>query len=78
MKEELAFDLRMAFEDRGLRINPDPKLRADLRSVKKTVASSGNIRFLADDDESHGDRFWAMALRQHGAKEKCKVGAIVF
>ena len=77
-KEDLAFNLRMAFEDRRLRINPDPKLRADLRSIKKIVTSSGKIRFLADDDESHGDRFWAMALRQHGAKEKCKVGAIVF
>ena len=59
IKEELAFDLCRAFEDRKLRIDPDPALRADLRGVRKQVTSSGNIRFVAESDDGHCDRFWA-------------------
>jgi phage FluMu gp28-like protein len=87
MKEELAFALRRAFEDRRLRIDPNPKLRADLRAIKKVVTSAGNIRFLADEEVgrgvpaepcSHCDRFWAKALRQHAADTKrSKCGAMV-
>ena len=78
LKEEMAFDLRTAFEERRLRIDPDPKLRADLCGVKKVVTSAGNIRFVAENDESHCDRFWAKALRQHAAADDGEgVGAIV-
>jgi phage FluMu gp28-like protein len=78
IKEELAFELRMAFEDRRLRIDPSPKLREDLRGVQKFVTSAGNIRFLAENDDSHCDRFWAKALRQHAAQSKGPwVGAVV-
>ena len=88
LKEELAFELRRAFEDRALRIDPDPKLRADLRAIKKVVTSAGNLRFLSDSDEvgravpgepsGHADRFWAKALRQHAAQTKpAKFGACV-
>ena len=77
VKEELAFTLRSAFEDRTIRIDPDPKLRADLRGIKKEVTSAGNIRFVGESEDSHCDRFWAMALRQHAAKHKAKFGAFV-
>ena len=83
IKEELAFKLRMAFEDRRLRIDPDPKLRADLGGVKKVVTSAGNIRFLGEPESGphasgHCDRFWAKALRQHAAKDKrARCGAFV-
>ena len=70
LKEEMAFALRGAFEDRLLRIDTDPKLHADLRGVKKLVTSAGNIRFDGDTDDSHCDRFWAKALRQHAAKTR--------
>ena len=74
VKEELAFALRTAFEDRRLRIDPDPKLRADLRGIKKQVTLAGNIRFIGDSDDGphasgHCDRFWAKALRQAAACE---------
>jgi phage FluMu gp28-like protein len=69
VKEQLAFPLRAAFEDRALRIDPDPKLRADLRGIKKETTSSGNIRFVGESQDSHCDRFWAKALRQHAAKK---------
>jgi len=70
IKEEMAFALRTAFEDRTLRIDPDPKLRSDLRGIKKLVTSAGNIRFLGESGDSHCDRFWAKALRHHAATQK--------
>jgi phage FluMu gp28-like protein len=78
IKEELAFALRTAFEDRTLRIDPDPKLRSDLRGIKKLVTSAGNIRFIGESDDSHCDRFWAKALRHHAALTRiCRAGAAV-
>lgn len=69
MKEELAFPLRAAFEERNIRIAHDPQLRADLRGIKKEITSSGNIRFVGESADSHCDRFWAKALRHHAAVE---------
>jgi len=68
VKEELAYELRRVFEERTIRIDPDPKLEADLHGVKKLITIAGNIRFAGDTNESHCDRFWAKALRQHAAK----------
>jgi phage FluMu gp28-like protein len=70
VKEELAFGLRAAFEDRKLRIPRDDKLRADLRGIKKEVSLSGNIRFVGESEDSHCDRFWAKALRQQAGNIK--------
>jgi phage FluMu gp28-like protein len=70
IKETMAFNLRRAFEDRALRIDTDPNLHADLRGIKKEISTAGNIRFVGDTDDSHCDRFWAKALRQHAAREK--------
>ncbi len=70
VKEALAYPLRGAMEDRKLRIPDDPLIRADLRKVQKTTTAAGNIRFVADGDDStkvngHADRFWALALALH-------------
>lgn len=77
IKEELAFGLRSDFEDRKLRICADAKLRGDLRAMKKEVTASGNIRFAGESEDSHCDRFWAKALRQHAARHRVAVGALV-
>lgn len=62
-KEQLAYPVRAAMEDRCLRIPHDPKIRADLRSVTKQTSASGNIRFTAErTPDGHADRFWALAL----------------
>jgi phage FluMu gp28-like protein len=81
VKEELAFELRRAFEDKRLRIQPSPELRTDLRGIKKEVTVSGNIRFVSDEvgsdgpgAPSHCDRFWAKALRQHAARRISTIG----
>lgn len=68
MKEELAYPLRAAFEDRKVRIPHDPKIRADLRAVTKQTTPAGNVRFTAErTPDGHADRFWALALALHAA-----------
>ncbi len=77
VKEELAFGLRAAFEDKRIRIPRDDKLSADLRGIKKEVTVSGNIRFAGESADSHCDRFWAKALRHHAAVTVNEVFAVV-
>lgn len=68
VKEELAYPLRGAMQDRKLRIPYDPTIRSDLRSVTKQTTAAGNIRFTAErTPDGHADRFWALALAVHAA-----------
>lgn len=63
VKEELAYPVRAAFEDKRVRIPFGKKTRADLRSVVKQTTAAGNIRFAAERTPGgHADRFWALAL----------------
>jgi phage FluMu gp28-like protein len=69
VKEELAYPVRAAFEDKTVRVPNDPFLRADLRAVKKETTVAGNLRFTADRGKNgHADRFWALALALHAGK----------
>jgi phage FluMu gp28-like protein len=77
VKEELAFPLRAAHEDRTIRYAPDAKLRADLRGIKKETTASNNIRFVGESEDSHCDRFWAKALALHAGKKVGGLFAIV-
>jgi phage FluMu gp28-like protein len=77
VKEELAFPLRAAHEDRTLRYAKDDMLRADLRGIKKETTLSGNIRFAGEAKDSHCDQFWAKALAIHAAKTPRGIGACV-
>jgi len=77
VKEEIAYALRSDFESRLLRISPDEQLAADLRAVTKEITSSGNIRFTGQSADSHCDRFWAKALRQHAAHHRPRASAMV-
>jgi phage FluMu gp28-like protein len=73
VKEELAYPVRAAFEDRSLRVPNSGPIRADLRSIRKEATAAGNIRFTADRGKNgHADRFWALALALHA----CKAGAV--
>jgi phage FluMu gp28-like protein len=71
-KEELAYPVRSAFEDRAIRIPfEDDKLKSDLRAIRKETTAAGNVRFAADRGENgHADRFWGLALALHAAKAK--------
>ena len=70
MKEELAYPVRAAFEDRTIRIPfEDDKLKSDIRAIRKEVTASGNVRFAADRGmNGHADRFWGVALALHASK----------
>lgn len=66
VKVDLANTIRRKFEDRLIRIPIDRAIRDDIHSVKKITTSAGNIRFDAERTEnSHADRFWALALAVH-------------
>ena len=70
VKEELAYPVRAAFEDRTVRVPSDPKIRADLRSIRKETTASGNVRFVGErTKDGHADRFWALALALHAGKQ---------
>ena len=69
-KEEMAYPLRAAFEDRTLRIPKSAEIEKDLRSIKKVTTAAGNVRFAADRGRNgHADRFWALALALHAATQ---------
>lgn len=69
VKEELAYPLRAAFEDRTARIPDDAKIIASHRAVRKETTASGNIRFVAESTaDGHADDFWAHALALHAGK----------
>lgn len=69
VKEELAYPVRAAFEDRSVRVPDERAVVADLRAIRKETTAAGNIRFTADRGPGgHADRFWALALAIHGAK----------
>lgn len=78
VKEELAFPLRAAHEDRTLRYARDEKLRADLRGIKKDTTAAGNIRFIGESADSHCDRFWAKALALHAGKTTPATNVAIF
>lgn len=57
-----------AFEDRTVRIREgDPALRADLHKLRRIASATGAPRFVAERDEDHADRTWAMFLAIHAA-----------
>jgi phage FluMu gp28-like protein len=75
-KEELAYPVRVAFEDRTIKVPFTNAIRADLRGVRKEVTGSGHVRFAGERNRyGHCDRFWALALALHAAK-KPATGAI--
>jgi phage FluMu gp28-like protein len=82
LKERLAPMVKMAFEERTVRIPDNREVRADINSVKRFVTMAGNVRFDAEHtDRGHADRFWALAMVVNAASEPTAhfedVGALV-
>jgi len=63
-KEELAYKLLYAFQDRNIRIPDDEDIKNDIHSIKKMNTSTGALRFDAarSETDGHADRFWSFAL----------------
>lgn len=70
VKEELAYTLKINFDDRTVYIPTERENREDLHSVKKVTTTAGNIRFDVEksDVSGHADRFWALALALHAVQ----------
>ena len=69
VKEELAYPVKAAFEDRSIRIPDLAALTSDLRGIRKDTTAAGNVRFAGERTaEGHCDRFWSLALAIHAAK----------
>lgn len=64
----MATEGKEAFEDRRVRIAMgDAKLRADLHKLRKVASATGAPRFVAERDDDHADRTWALFLAIHAA-----------
>jgi phage FluMu gp28-like protein len=58
-----------AFEDRRLRIPAgQPAYRSDLHKLRKVASATGAPRFVAERDDDHADRTWALFLAVHAAQ----------
>jgi phage FluMu gp28-like protein len=69
VKEQLAYPLRSAFEDKIIRVPDERPVIADLRAIKKETTAAGNVRFAADRGPGgHADRFWAVGCALEAAK----------
>ncbi len=76
-KEDMAVTLRRCMEDEALRMPALPALVADLRKIRKTTTSAGNVRYEGERGaDGHADRFWALALALHAAKPGADCGHI--
>lgn len=70
VKEDMATTTRRAMEDAALRIPNDPKLIADIRSIRKETTSAGNVRYVGErTTNGHADRWWAIGLALHAGKQ---------
>ncbi len=69
LKSQMASALRIAVEERRIRIPVDDRIRNDWHSVERTLTEAGHFRLSASRQEgSHADRFWAAALALHATE----------
>lgn len=68
-KEEAAYRVKRAIEERTLLLPRSRDIREDFHSIRRETTTAGNARFEASRSEGrgHGDRFWAAALAVHAA-----------
>jgi phage FluMu gp28-like protein len=66
VKEQMALNIKKAFEDGILEIPNDPLLIADLHAIKRKAGARGFIYDADRNEHGHADRFWACALALFG------------
>jgi phage FluMu gp28-like protein len=68
IKERLASNVKILFENRGITIYADRRLVNQIHSIKRITGIGGYVRYDTDKNERHhADMFWALALSLHGA-----------
>jgi phage FluMu gp28-like protein len=69
-KAEIAERVRQFFQQRRIAVPKDPKLKADICCVRKMqTPGSGAWKYEGQCSDSHGDRFWALALALEAAEK---------
>jgi len=71
LPERMALDLLALFEDEVIEIHPRRELMEDLRKPGRVVSANGNRVSIAAarGADGHADRFWALALAEHGFQQ---------
>jgi phage FluMu gp28-like protein len=67
-KAAMAERVRQFFQQRRIAVPADPKLKADICCVRKTQGVSGAWKYEGQCSDSHGDRFWSLALALEAAE----------
>lgn len=63
VKERMAQNVKILFEQGKIRIPNDPSLISHILSIKRTATNTNVFSYGADNNaEHHGDKFWALAL----------------
>jgi len=66
IKETLAVDLHIVFENEEIQIPRDRELTSQIHSIKKSSTEAGYCRYDTEKNERHhADKFWALALAVH-------------
>jgi phage FluMu gp28-like protein len=68
MKEKLAVDLHITFENEDIIIPRNRKLTQQIHSIKKKATDAGYARYDTEKNETHhADKMWSLALAVHAA-----------
>lgn len=69
VKEDLAYQLLTAAQDKNIVIPASQEVREDFHSIRKVTTAANNIRFDVAKTEvsGHADRFWGCALANYAA-----------
>ena len=68
MKETLAVDLHIVFENKDIQIPRNRELTSQIHSIKKTATDAGYSRYDTEKNEAHhSDKLWSLALAAHAS-----------
>ncbi|MCC6908222.1 MAG: hypothetical protein IT430_09810 [Phycisphaerales bacterium] len=77
-KAEMAPRVLVAFQEGTIKIPDDRLLKDDLHSLRKSMTSSGNVRYAGERGANgHADHFWALALALEAADKPVAQGRAV-
>ncbi len=77
-KAEMAPRVLVHFQDGTIQIPDDRLMKDDLHSLRKSVTSSGNVRYAGERGANgHADHFWALALALEAADQPVAQGRAV-
>ena len=66
IKETLAVDLHIIFENEEIQLPRNRELTSQIHSIKKSSTDAGYSRYDTEKNERHhADKFWALALAVH-------------